>query len=71
MRDLFNNVTTLTVCEEGKVEYAPESIFESGLIVVDHAMKYSKQSILLDDLISALLLGEQVTYEFDRNLLSL
>ena len=32
-------------------------------------MKYSKQSILLDDLISALLLGEQVTYELDCHLL--
>ena len=69
MGDLLHYVTALAVCQKSQVKNAPKSIFECGLIVVDHAMKNSKQSILLDDLISALLLGQQVTYEFDCNLL--
>ena len=57
---LFNNITTFAISQESQVEDAAESIFQSRLIIINHAVKYSKKSIFLNNLITALLLSEKV-----------
>jgi hypothetical protein len=68
---LLYYVIAFAVSKECKVQYASEGILQGRLIIVDKTVKYSEETVFLDDIFTTLLLSEEVAYQFNCNLLSL
>jgi hypothetical protein len=62
MSDLFHNIVTFAICQEGQIQYASEGILQCRFVVVDQTMKDCKQTIFLYNVFATLILCKQVAY---------
>ena len=70
MCDLGDYGGGLGVGQEGEVQEGGQCVLQGGVVVVQKAVEDGEEAVILQDLVTALFIRKQITYQFDGTLLS-